>query len=37
MPAILLTGLNSELPGQVTAQVRETVYDTVTGRSPLIP
>ena len=31
IPAILLTGMNSELPGQVTAQVRETVYDTVTG------
>ena len=37
IPAILLTGMNSELPGQVTAQVRETVYDTVTGRYPLIP
>ncbi|QDC37209.1 TrbI/VirB10 family protein [Sphingobium fuliginis] len=35
--ASLITGLNSDLPGLVTAQVTENAYDTVTGRSLLIP
>lgn len=35
--ASLLTGLNSDLPGLVTAQVTENVYDTVTGKVLLIP
>ncbi|MCR6630486.1 MAG: TrbI/VirB10 family protein, partial [Magnetospirillum sp.] len=35
--ASLLTGLNSDLPGLVTAQVTENVYDTVTGTVLLIP
>lgn len=35
--ASLLTGLNSDLPGLVTAQVTENVYDNVTGRTLLIP
>jgi type IV secretory pathway VirB10-like protein len=35
--ASLLTGLDSDLPGMVTAQVTEPVYDTVTGRTLLIP
>ncbi len=35
--AALITGLNSDLPGQVTAQVTENVYDSVTGRVLLIP
>lgn len=35
--ASLITGLNSDLPGLVTAQVTENVYDTVTGRTLLIP
>jgi type IV secretory pathway VirB10-like protein len=35
--AALITGLNSNLPGQVVAQVTEDVYDTVTGRFLLIP
>jgi len=35
--ASLLTGINSDLPGEVTAQVTENVYDTVTGRTLLIP
>lgn len=33
----LITGLNSDLPGLVTAQVTENVHDTVTGRILLIP
>jgi type IV secretion system protein TrbI len=35
--ASLVTGLNSDLPGFVIAQVTEHVYDTVTGRHLLIP
>jgi type IV secretory pathway VirB10-like protein len=35
--AALLTGLRSDLPGQVTAQVTENVYDSPTGRILLIP
>lgn len=35
--ASLVTGLNSDLPGIVVAQVTEPVFDTVTGRTLLIP
>ena len=37
IPASLVTGLRSDLPGQVTAQVTEDVYDSPTGKSLLIP
>jgi len=37
IPAALLTGLQSDLPGQIAAQVTENVYDTPTGRFLLIP
>jgi type IV secretion system protein VirB10 len=37
IPTVLITGINSDLPGQVVAQVRENVYDTVTGNYLLIP
>jgi type IV secretion system protein TrbI len=35
--ASLISGLNSDLPGFVIAQVTENVYDTVSGRHLLIP
>jgi len=35
--AALITGLRSDLPGQITAQVTESIFDTPTGRSLLIP
>jgi type IV secretory pathway VirB10-like protein len=35
--ASLITGLSSDLPGLVTAQVTENAYDSVTGRTLLIP
>jgi type IV secretory pathway VirB10-like protein len=35
--ASLITGLNSDLPGQAIAQVTEPVYDTATGSFLLIP
>ncbi|WP_340691513.1 TrbI/VirB10 family protein [Hyphomonas sp.] len=37
IPATLLTGVNSDLPGQVIAQVTRPVYDTITGQTELIP
>jgi len=37
IPASVVTGINSDLPGQVIAQVTENVYDSVTGRYLLIP
>jgi len=35
--ASLVTGINSDLPGRIIAQVTENIYDTVTGRYLLIP
>jgi type IV secretion system protein VirB10 len=35
--AALITGIRSDLPGQISAQVTENVYDSPTGRSLLIP
>jgi len=35
--ASLITGINSDLPGEIIAQVTESVYDTVTGHHTLIP
>lgn len=37
IPASLITGLRSDLPGQVTAQVTDDVYDSPTGRFLLVP
>lgn len=37
IPAILITGLNSDLPGEVLAQVTQNIYDTATGKYLLIP
>jgi type IV secretion system protein TrbI len=37
IPASLITGIRSDLPGQITAQVTENIYDSPTGRFLLIP
>lgn len=37
IPGVLITGINSDLPGQIVGQVRENVYDSVTGDYLLIP
>jgi type IV secretory pathway VirB10-like protein len=37
IPAVLLTGINADLPGTIVAQVRNDVFDSVTGGSLLIP
>jgi hypothetical protein len=35
--AVLLTGVNSGLPGQLIGQVREPVFDTETDQPPPAP
>lgn len=37
IPATLITGINSDLPGRITAQVSQNVYDSATGHRLLIP
>lgn len=37
IPAALVTGIRSDLPGQIAAQVTENIYDSPTGRFLLIP
>ena len=37
IPAALITGIRSDLPGQITAQVTENIFDSPTGRSLLVP
>ncbi|TJV17972.1 TrbI/VirB10 family protein [Mesorhizobium sp.] len=37
IPAALITGIRSELPGQITAQVTENVYDSPSGSYLLVP
>ncbi|GAA5098201.1 TrbI/VirB10 family protein [Bartonella acomydis] len=37
IPSVIISGVNSDLPGQIIAQVRESVYDSATGQNVLIP
>src|SRR5690606_33090479 len=37
IPAALITGIRSDLPGQITAQVTENIYASPTGRILLVP
>ncbi len=37
IPAALITGIRSDLPGQITAKVTQNVYDSPTGSLLLIP
>ncbi len=37
IPATLITGINSDVPGRITAQVSQNVYDSATGHRLLIP
>ncbi len=37
LPAVLISGINSDLPGQIMAQVSQDIYDTATGKWKLIP
>jgi len=37
IPGVMVTGINSDLPGNIIAQVSRSVFDTATGRQLLIP
>lgn len=37
IPSVMLSGINSDLPGEIIAQVVQNVYDSATGRYCLIP
>lgn len=37
IPGVMVTGINSDLPGNIIAQVSQNVWDTATGRQLLIP
>ena len=37
IPGLLITGINSDLPGQIIGQVRSNVYDSISGKYLLIP
>jgi len=37
IPATMISGINSDLPGQLMAQVSQNVFDTATGRHLLVP
>lgn len=37
IPGVMITGINSDLPGPIVGQVRQNVYDSATGRYLLIP
>lgn len=37
IPATMITGINSDLPGRISAQVSQNVFDSATGRLLLIP
>lgn len=37
IPATMISGINSDLPGQIIAQVSQPVFDTAEGRHVLIP
>ncbi|MDP9632456.1 UNVERIFIED_ORG: type IV secretion system protein VirB10 [Ensifer adhaerens] len=37
IPATLISGINSDLPGRISAQVSRNVYDSATGHRLLIP
>lgn len=37
IPAVMISGINSDLPGRIIGQVSENVWDSVSGRRLLIP
>ena len=37
IPAALITGVNSDLPGEIIAQVTEPIFDTPSGNAEMIP
>ena len=37
IPGVMVTGINSDLPGNIIAQVSQNVFDTATGQQLLVP
>ena len=37
IPGVMVTGINSDLPGNIIAQVSQNVFDSVTGKHLLLP
>jgi type IV secretory pathway VirB10-like protein len=37
LPIVMVTGINSDIPGDIKAQVVQDVYDSLTGRNLLLP
>lgn len=37
IPGVMISGISSELPGQIIAQVSQNIYDTATGNYLIIP
>jgi len=37
IPGVMITGINSDLPGSIIAQVSQNVFDTATGRYLIVP
>jgi len=37
IPGVLITGINTDLPGDIQARVTENIYDSLTGKKLLIP
>ncbi|MGC9217391.1 TrbI/VirB10 family protein [Acidithiobacillus sp.] len=37
IPAVMITGINSDLPGEITAQVRQNIYNSLDPSEVLIP
>jgi type IV secretion system protein VirB10 len=37
IPGVLITGINTDLPGDIEARVSENIYDSLTGKELLIP
>ena len=37
LPGVMLTGINSDLPGQILGQISQNVFDSVEGRHLLVP
>jgi len=37
IPGVMISGISSELPGQIIGQVSQNIYDTATGKYLLIP
>lgn len=37
IPGVLITGINTDLPGDIQARITENIYDSMTGKKLLVP